>query len=158
MDESPSKISTCTKEQMAAIITLMPQKDPFLFIDEITEISDQHIVAQRTFRGEEFFYKGHFPGNPVTPGVILVETMAQAALVALGIYLVTKEQPTITVQTLFSECAIEFLEVVRPGDTVTVRGERSFWRRNKLKSNVELILGNGRIAAAGTVSGVGVTT
>lgn len=149
-------VSTCTKEEMANVIQLMPQKDPFLFLDEITELSDQHIVAVREFRADEFYYKGHFPGNPVTPGVILTEAMAQAALVALGIFLLSKERPLDRMQTLFSDCAVEFLEVVRPGDVVTIRGQREFWRRNKLKSSVTLSLPNGKIAAMGTVSGIGV--
>lgn len=141
---------------MESIRQLMPQKAPFLFIDEIKELSEQHIVATRTFHPDEFYFKGHFPGNPIVPGVILTEAMAQAALVALGIYLVSKERPEVRIQTLFSDCNVEFLEVVKPGDTIIIRGQREFWRRNKLRSKVELSLSNGKLAAAGVVSGVGV--
>ncbi|RIL11650.1 MAG: beta-hydroxyacyl-ACP dehydratase [Proteobacteria bacterium] len=141
---------------MAVVLERLPQKPPFLFIDKIMELSEGHIVTERKFREDEYFYKGHFPGDPVTPGVILVETMAQAGLVALGIYLLGKEQPGVMMRTLFSECAVEFFQIVRPGEVVTVRGEKIFWRRNKLKSQVELRKENGEMAASGVVSGVGV--
>ena len=149
-------VSTCTPVEMQQILEKLPQKPPFLFIDKIVELSDNHIVAQRRFREDEDFYRGHFPGDPVTPGVILVEAMAQAGLVALGIYLLSKEQPDIKMRTLFSDCSVDFLEMVRPGSLVTIYGERIFWRRNKLKSKVELKLEDGTLAAHGTVSGLGV--
>jgi 3-hydroxyacyl-[acyl-carrier-protein] dehydratase len=148
--------STCNPEEMQQVLDKLPQKPPFLFIDKIIELSDNHIVAQRRFRADEDFYRGHFPGDPVTPGVILVEAMAQAGLVALGIYLLSKEQPDIKMRTLFSDCSVDFLEMVRPGSLVTIYGERIFWRRNKLKSKVELKLEDGTLAAHGTVSGLGV--
>ena len=148
--------STCTQAEMQRILEKLPQKPPFLFIDKIIELSENHIVAQRRFREDEDFYRGHFPGDPVTPGVILVETMAQAGLVALGIYLLSKEEPDMKMRTLFSDCAVDFLEMVRPGDLVTVHAERLFWRRHKLRSKVELKLENGKVAAHGTVSGLGV--
>ena len=148
--------NSCTAAQMQQVLDRLPQQPPFRFIDKIIELSDDHIVAQRLFRPDEDFYRGHFPGDPVTPGVILVEAMAQAGLVALGIYLLSKERPDLKMRTLFSDCAVDFLEVVRPGSLVTVFAERIFWRRNKLKSKVELKLEDGTLAAHGTVSGLGV--
>ena len=62
----------------AEVLAALPQKEPFRFLDEIVELDDEHIVARYTFREEADFYRGHFPGNPITPGVILIETMAQA--------------------------------------------------------------------------------
>ena len=149
-------VSTCSPAEMQQVLDKLPQQPPFRFIDKIIELSDDHIVAQRLFRPDEDFYRGHFPGDPVTPGVILVEAMAQAGLVALGIYLLSKERPDLKMRTLFSDCAVDFLEVVRPGSLVTVFAERIFWRRNKLKSKVELKLEDGTLAAHGTVSGLGV--
>lgn len=154
---SPVKrTSLCDETEMQKILDLLPQKPPFRFIDKIIELSDEHIVGQRRYRPDEFYFQGHFPGDPITPGVILLETMAQAGLVALGIYLVGKETPHLNLRTLFSDCAIDFLEVVRPGDLVTVTGEKLFWRRNKLKTKVEMRLENGKVVAHGMVSGVGV--
>ena len=75
----------------AEVLALVPQQEPFRFIDEIVELDDEHIVARYTFRPDADFYRGHFPGNPITPGVILTETMAQAGVVAFGIYLYALE-------------------------------------------------------------------
>tara|TARA_Y100000590_G_scaffold66223_1_gene71657 strand:- start:101 stop:541 length:441 start_codon:yes stop_codon:yes gene_type:complete len=56
----------------------LPHRDPFLFVDEIIEFkASESIKAKSTFDEESFFFKGHFPGNPVVPGVIILEAMAQ---------------------------------------------------------------------------------
>lgn len=141
------------------VLALVPQKPPFRFIDRLVEIDETHAVGEYTFRHDESFYAGHFPGDPVTPGVILTETMCQTGLVALGIFLLGLEMPREEVAstvTLFTEANVEFERVVRPGELVRVRAEKIFWRRRKLKSNVELVLGNGSLVAKGTVAGVGV--
>lgn len=146
----------CSDMERQGILDLLPQKPPFRFIDRIIELSENHIVAQYRFKEDEYFYKGHFPGDPVTPGVILVEAMAQAGLVALGIYLLAKERPEVTMRTMFTDCAVDFAQAVYPGNLVTISAERIFWRRNKLKSKVELKLEDGVVAAHGLVSGLGV--
>ena len=63
---------------MTEIEQLLPHRSPFLFVDVIDEITDQRIVARHVFKDTEFFFAGHFPQYPVVPGVILIETMAQA--------------------------------------------------------------------------------
>ena len=60
------------------IEALLPHRKPFLFVDEIVSADDEGSVSTRKFTDEDFFFKGHFPQYPVVPGVILVETMAQA--------------------------------------------------------------------------------
>ena len=63
------------KEQIKDYI---PHRDPFLFVDTVVEIEEKEkIIAEKTFTKDEFFFPGHFPGNPVVPGVILTEAMAQ---------------------------------------------------------------------------------
>ncbi len=69
------------------ILEMVPQRHPFRFIEEILELDEEHIVGVYRFRSDEYFYRGHFPGLPVTPGVILIETMAQTGVVAFGLYL-----------------------------------------------------------------------
>ncbi len=73
---------------LKTIVQLLPYSRPFLFVDELTSVNDNGCEGFYIFREDEFFYQGHFKDNPVTPGVILTECMAQIGLVCLGIYLV----------------------------------------------------------------------
>ena len=59
------------------IKSILPHREPFLFIDEIREIGDDYIVGIKFVREEEDYFKGHFPQEPVMPGVLQLETMAQ---------------------------------------------------------------------------------
>ncbi|WP_342438346.1 3-hydroxyacyl-ACP dehydratase FabZ family protein [Paenibacillus sp. FSL L8-0436] len=63
------------------ILKLIPHRSPFLFVDNIVGFTQEQIVCEKLFRGDEQFFIGHFPGNPIVPGVILIETLAQAAAV-----------------------------------------------------------------------------
>lgn len=144
---------------MDEVLELLPQKRPFRFVDRLAELGETHVESEYTFRADEVFYAGHFPGDPVTPGVILLETMCQTGLVALGIYLLGLEESLDEVRrtvTLFTDSNVEFHRVVRPGETVRVTADRVFWRRRKLRSNVTLSLTDGTPVASGVVSGMGV--
>jgi len=143
----------------ARLLELLPQQTPFRFVDEVLEVNETSIVGRYTFKPDEFFYRGHFPGKPVTPGVILLECMCQIGVVLLGIYKVGLELPPEEHHdwlTLFSDAQVEFLKSVLPGDTVTVRGDLEFWRRKKLRSRVTLHLQDGTLAATAVASGIGV--
>jgi 3-hydroxyacyl-[acyl-carrier-protein] dehydratase len=145
-----------SKEQ---VLALVPQQEPFRFIDEITELDDEHIVANYTFRPEADFYRGHFPGNPITPGVILTETMAQAGVVAFGIYLYALETSLEDVNkmlTIFTDANVEFTGAVEPGARVTTTGRIKFFRRRKLRASVEMKLDDGTVVCSGELSGMGV--
>ena len=141
------------------VLAAMPQQHPFRFIDEIVELDEDHIVATYRFRPEADFYRGHFPGNPVTPGVILIESMAQAGIVALGIYLVSLEGDAYDpekMMTLFTDANVEFAGLVKPGDRVTIEARKVFWRRRKLRAEAEMKLDDGTVVCSGNVSGMGV--
>ena len=142
----------------AELLARLPQQEPFRFVDEILEIDDDHVVAAYTWRADADYYRGHFPGNPVTPGVLLIESMAQAAVVALGLYLLEKEDPEESrkLVTLFTDVNVEFSGVVRPGERVLIHGRKLFFRRRKLRSESEMRLEDGTLVCSGTLSGMGV--
>jgi len=142
----------------AEVLARLPQQEPFRFVDEILELDDDHVVAAYRWRKDAAFYRGHFPGNPVTPGVLLVESMAQATVVALGIYLLEKELPAEAgrLVTLFTDVNVEFSGLVRPGERVLIHGKKLFFRRRKLRSEAEMRLEDGTLVCSGTLSGMGV--
>jgi 3-hydroxyacyl-[acyl-carrier-protein] dehydratase len=111
------------------------------------------------WRPEADFYRGHFPGHPVTPGVLLVECMAQCSVVPLAIYLFHRdfEGEAEKFQTLFTDASIEFGSVVRPGERVRTDAKLVFWRRKKLKVEAEMRREDGTLVCSGTLAGIGVT-
>jgi 3-hydroxyacyl-[acyl-carrier-protein] dehydratase len=136
-----------------AVLAAVPHRPPFRFIDEIVELDHDHIVAAYRFRPDADFYRGHFPGNPITPGVLLVEAMAQAGVVAHGIFLLGGDPGMLT---LFTDATVEFTGIVRPGQRVIVRGRKLVFRRSLLRSAVEMMLEDGTVVCSGTLSGMGV--
>jgi 3-hydroxyacyl-[acyl-carrier-protein] dehydratase len=141
------------------VLALVPQADPFRFIDEIVEVDEEHIVARYRFRPDADFYRGHFPGNPVTPGVILLESMAQVGVVALGIHLFALEGGLDEVRrriALFTEAEVEFSGLVGPGERVTIRARKVFFRRGKIRSQAEMTLDDGTVVCSATIAGMGV--
>ena len=141
------------------VLALVPQQAPFRFIDEIQQLDQEHIVATYTYPVDSDFYRGHFPGNPITPGAILVETMAQAGVVALGLYLCALERSPEELQkliTVFTDANVEFSCSVLPGERVTTVGRKTFFRRLKLRSEVEMKLDDGTVVCSGVLSGMGV--
>jgi len=141
------------------VLELLPQQEPFRFVDEITSLDENSISARYRFRSESEFYRGHFPGNPVTPGVILLESVAQVGVVALGIYLLALERGEEEVRkrvALFSDAEVDFTGMVRPGDEVYIDAERVFYRWGKLRSEAEMRLADGTVVCSATISGMGV--
>ena len=136
-------------------IALLPYQKPFLFVDEIEEITDKGVTGHYTFKENEFFYKGHFKDHPITPGVILTECMAQIGVVCLGIYLLRDElvkntQP----QIALTSSAIDFYLPVLPREKVTVISEKIVFRFNKLKCKVKLFNSKNELVCRGEISGM----
>ncbi|MCL2720761.1 MAG: 3-hydroxyacyl-ACP dehydratase FabZ [Treponema sp.] len=100
---------------MSEIEKLLPHREPFLFVDEIVEASNEKIVAKHVFTESEFFFKGHFPEYPVVPGVILVETMAQSGGAGLRKLGVMGDGSLFFLATVDK---VKFRRQVRPNDEV----------------------------------------
>jgi 3-hydroxyacyl-[acyl-carrier-protein] dehydratase len=135
------------------IISKLPYSNPFLFVDEILQINENGIVGNYTFDENLEFYKGHFKDYPVTPGVILTETMAQIGLVCLGIFLLNDTFNKNTSIALTST-EIEFLKPVFPNEKVIVISEKMYFRFGKLKCRVIMKKENGEEVCTGTIAGM----
>ncbi len=97
------------------IMTILPHRDDMLLLDEAENI-DGVATARYTVRGDEFFLKGHFPGNPIVPGVILCEILAQSACVLMRDKMNDGKLPVYTGLN-----NVKFRAPVKPGDTVTAQ-------------------------------------
>ena len=91
---------------------ILPHRDHMLLLDEVTK-EEGVAIGQYTVRGDEFFLKGHFPGNPIVPGVILCEILAQPACVLMGDAMSEGKLPVYTGLN-----NVKFRSPVKPGDTI----------------------------------------
>ncbi|WP_396149268.1 3-hydroxyacyl-ACP dehydratase FabZ family protein [Flavobacterium sp.] len=133
------------------ILSKLPYQKPFLFVDELLQINENGAKGTFTFDEKLDFYKGHFKNNPITPGVILIETMAQIGLVCLGIYLTLNED---VLKIAFSSSEVEFLKPVYPNEKVTVISEKVYFRFGKLKCKVRMMNSKNEEVCSGTLSGI----
>lgn len=135
------------------ILSKLPYSKPFLFVDEIISIDENGVEGTYTFDENLDFYKGHFKDNPVTPGVILTEVMAQIGLVCLGIFLLDDSFNKNTAIAL-SSTDIEFLKPVFPNEKVTVISKKLYFRFGKLKCKVIMKNEKGEEVCTGTIAGM----
>ncbi|AOC96641.1 3-hydroxyacyl-[acyl-carrier-protein] dehydratase FabZ [Flavobacterium anhuiense] len=135
------------------IIAQLPYSKPFLFVDELLHADENGVTGTYTFRENLDFYKGHFKDNPVTPGVILTETMAQIGMVCLGIFLLGNDLGENTV-IAFTSADMEFLKPVYPNEKVTVTSEKLFFRFGKLKCNAVMKNESGQEVCRGVLAGM----
>jgi 3-hydroxyacyl-[acyl-carrier-protein] dehydratase len=141
---------------LAEVFDLIPQQRPFRFVDRLIEVDEQHAIGEYTYRPDEVFFSGHFPGYPVTPAAILIETMAQIAH-SLLIYQLGLEMNADEIRKLGgagTEINVELARIVLPGTTVRATAQKIFWRGHKLKSRVDLKLADGATVSHGTISGM----
>lgn len=100
-----------------AIHAAIPHREPFLLVDEIVEKGPARIICRKTFRGDEFFFQGHYPQFPLVPGVLLCEAGMQAGAILLS------DQPGnqrggVPVATRLGDA--RFKQMVLPGDAITI--------------------------------------
>jgi 3-hydroxyacyl-[acyl-carrier-protein] dehydratase len=103
-----------------AIKAAIPHREPFLLIDEIVEQSDDRIVCRKKFTGDEFWYAGHYPHFPLTPGVLLCEAAMQAGAVLLAGVVADNPDKVPVVSRMNN---VKFKRMVRPGETVELEVE-----------------------------------
>ena len=101
---------------LAEILAAIPHRPPMLLLDEIVEKDERKIVCQKTFRAEEFFFQGHYPGFAIVPGVILCEAAMQAGAVLLSSQITTGDK--VPVAGRLND--VKFKKMVRPGDTILI--------------------------------------
>jgi len=137
------------------IIQLLPYQTPFLFVDELTFISENRSEGYYTFKNDEYFYQGHFKEKPITPGVILTEVMAQIGVVCLGIYLLKNDfSETKNPQIALTSNEVSFFLPVKPKERVKVVSDKIYFRFNKLKCNVQLFNQKNELVCKGIISGM----
>lgn len=110
----------------AAIQDAIPHRPPFLLLDEIVEQTDKRIVCRKKFSGDEFWYQGHYPDYPLTPGVLLCEAAMQAGAVLLSSITLAAQAGEgsaggVPVATRMNN--VQFRTMVRPGDEISIEVE-----------------------------------
>jgi 3-hydroxyacyl-[acyl-carrier-protein] dehydratase len=106
---------------MEEILKTIPHRPPFLFIDRIIEVGEERAVAERQIRAEEPHFEGHYPGNPLMPGVLLCEAVFQTA----AVYMMNRfggeaEGAPPKTPVLARIVSAKFKQMVRPGDTIRI--------------------------------------
>ena len=133
------------KEQIESII---PQRDPFLMIDEVEEYQPgEYCIGYKNVTGNEYFFKGHFPGNPIMPGVLITESLAQAGAVAILSLEENKGK-----NALFAGIdKMKFKKMVVPGDKLKLK-VRIIKRKGPIGVGEAIATVDGKIAAKGELT------
>lgn len=133
------------KEQIESII---PQRDPFLMIDEVEEYQPgEYCIGCKNVTGDEYFFKGHFPGNPIMPGVLITESLAQAGAVAILSLEENKGK-----NALFAGIdKMKFKKMVVPGDKLKLE-VRIIKRKGPIGVGEAIATVDGKIAAKGELT------
>jgi 3-hydroxyacyl-[acyl-carrier-protein] dehydratase len=141
------------------VLNLLPYKSSFRFVDHISLLTLDEARGEYTLKKDAFFYEDHFPGHPVTPGVIITEIMAQIGLVVLGLNLILQGKGEKNISSdgnifpLLASSEVSFFKMVLPGEKVQVISRKQYFRFNKLKCVVEMYNASEELVAKGIFSG-----
>ena len=106
-----------TSSTQSEILAAIPHRPPMLLLDEIVSRDESQIVCRKTFSADEHFLQGHYPDNPIVPGIILCEASMQAGAVLLST--IADPQPNqVPVATRMND--VKFKRIVRPGETIEI--------------------------------------
>lgn len=105
---------------MEEILKAIPHRPPFLFVDTIVELTDTNIKTTRKASPEEEFFKGHYPGNPIMPGVLVCEAIFQSGAILLS-RIISNAGEGVPVLTRINNA--KFKNMVKPGDTLEIEAE-----------------------------------
>ena len=128
------------------VMKILKQRYPFLMVDRITDYDDDHVTGYKNVTINEPFFKGHFPGDPTMPGVMILESMGQVASVLLGLRL-GKEQGN-KIAFLAGIDGARFRKPVRPGDQLVTKAELTKVRSSSAKVKATAYVGENVAAEA----------
>lgn len=126
---------------------ILPHRYPFLLIDKVIEMSENSIVAVKNVTINEPFFQGHFPGNPIMPGVLITEALAQVGAVML----LSMDENRGKLGVFTGIDGFKFRRQVVPGDTLRLEAELIKYRHGMGKANVKATV-DGEVAAMGEIS------
>ena len=144
----PATVTPAAPFGRDVIETIIPHRDPFLFLDEVTELEPgRRVVARKGVRPDEWFFPGHFPDRPIMPGVIMVEALAQAGAVA--VLSLAENRGKLALFAGIDD--VRFKRIVEPGDELTLTCEVEAVRGPVGKGRVEARVGD-ELAVRGTLT------
>jgi len=106
---------------MEKIHQAIPHRPPFLFVDSVQELSEKRIKTTKDVRPEETFFEGHYPGNPIMPGVLICESILQSGAILISKKTHGRDHSSIPVVTRIQD--VKFRKLVKPGDVLETEVE-----------------------------------